>query len=140
MAKGYPDYEGGKSGLYLMPEWAAREGLDKNITVISGSLGFLDTAETEYIVPIAKTLYIVGMSFGSRADAEADADKNQMALVDLTIDTQYLSFLGGNGGNGEPFNKPMVFAGETTLKLRVWGYANHNIHVWASCWGYEVVT
>ncbi len=138
MSRGYPDYEGDKSGLYLIPEWAAKEAVDKNFTVISGAIVFGFTAETTYVIPTGKTLYIVGLSFASVANLAADGDNNQMAFVDITIDTAYLSFLGGNGGGAEGFAKPMVFTEGTTFKLRVWNRANHTSLIYASCWGYEL--
>lgn len=65
MARGYPDFEGNKSGLYLKPEWAAFEATDWNVA--GGALGFAPNVLTVIVfdtVPLGRRIYITQFSFG----------------------------------------------------------------------------
>ena len=72
MARGYPDFEGNKVGLYLMPEWAAKEGKEWSKIVVGANKAFGTSANGSYLVPAGKTLYITQASWQSVASAAAD--------------------------------------------------------------------
>jgi len=141
MAHGYPDFEGDKSGLYLKPEWAAKEGTDKSFYAnrIAATFGQAPPAAF-YLVPVGKTLYLNGLSFGVRANLVADADNNQMGsayIIDTTTGDIY-GYVGGNGGGCVVFPKPIVIPGGDVVAYPVVCQANHACDIDVTCWGYEI--
>ena len=140
MARGYPDHEGDKSGLYEKPEWAAFEGKDKNFYDVANNKASGLSVSESYVVPAGKTLYITSFSFICIAAAVADRDLNQMCYgwihdgdLASTIWSQ-----GGNGGGFATFSKPLVFAAGNTVSFACTNYANHNCNLAVSANGYEV--
>lgn len=140
MARGYPDWEGGKSGLYLKPEWAAFEGEDQTFwgdivpQPFGGSINFL------YNVPADRTLYLNFMAFASFAGAAADADKDQMCTgyVEEVTTAVFMAVEGGNSGGMILFPKPIVIPGGHQLRLWCYNRANHNCSLILSAGGYLV--
>lgn len=138
MPRGYPDFEGDKVGLYLKPEWAAKEGVDKNFYAVGADKAFGAGADGSYVVPAGKTLYITQYSYYNRAVLAADADNNQMCwgyLTDLIIADVVF---GGNGGGGGILKKPWVIIAGATMKWYIKNTANHNCHIGLVINGYEV--
>ena len=143
MARGYPDYEGGKSGLYLKPEWAAFEAIDmtfEGATPVPVSWGVSLTVS--YTVPSGKTLYITDVSWWGKADAAADGDNNQIAslwILDVLDPTQTNWFRSaGNGGGAASFSKPIVIPAGHRLDFVVKNEANHVCNIAVAGCGYEL--
>lgn len=139
MASGYPDFEGQKSKLFTVADWAAVLATDKELNfyvndVIYGNYGYLD-----YTVPAGKTLYVTEISFLMYASDEADADNNQIGVVSLKnqTDTTYHGLVGGNGGGYLHLSKPAVFTAGKVVRLLVWNNANHTCNVEGYAGGYE---
>ena len=122
------------------PNWAAINATDKNFILASGGLAWSANAYGTYTVPANKTLYLCGMAFTSYAGSAADADSNQMGMIFLfnVTDSVNLPCLGGNGGGSVVFSKPIKVAANKQLKYAVYNWANHNVIMWASVWGYEL--
>lgn len=140
MPRGYPDWEGNKSGLYPKPEWAAFEGRDKNFYAVRNNAGINLSVSTAYTVPAGKTLFITSLSFMAAAAATADRDNNQMCMgwiYDFTLLTTLWS-QGGNGGGSTPFNKPFVFTTGTRVIFQCTNHANHNCNLTIAANGYEI--
>ncbi len=127
-------------GIYLQPEWAALQGDDKNFSVGASNQTRGNGASASYTVTAGKTLYISGASFWIYANLAADSDKNQMGLAWLYNNTDliYLATLGGNGGGGLSFPKPLVIPSEKEFKYFVLNRSNHNCDMYMSAWGYEI--
>ena len=138
MARGYPDFEGNKRGMYSPAEWAAKEGDDKNFRVAGLNKTFAQIATAAYAVPAGKTLYIVGMAINSTAVNAADADNNHHVFGGISEGLTIKSQLGGNGGAGITFSKPHVIAGGTNFNYSVVSGANHNVNMALTAWGYEL--
>lgn len=134
----YPDFEGQKSKLFTAADWSAVLATDKNFRVIASLKTFGQSHSGTYNVPAASTLYIVGMAVGCRADAAADADKDQVAHGYLLNAAVTVADLLCNGGNGITFPKPIVVDGGNTFTYGVYCYANHSCTIYVSCWGYEL--
>ncbi len=140
MAHGYPDYEGDKQRVYLVPEWAALGAVDK--TFVSGDTGKArnDSVVVNYIVPAGKTLYITTLSCYSGASGAADSDLNQMCKIvcgDATTGTNFWT-QAGNGGVGAVLSKPGVIPAGHQAQFSVVNLANHNCDIGLSVLGYEV--
>lgn len=136
----YPDFEGGKSGVYSVAEWAAFEGNDKTLihtgTNKASGLGSVGS----YAVPSDKTLYIISLSFEIHATNATDRDNNQTgvaALYRATPLTIYCYF-GGNGGGSILFGRPIKFATGEGVRYGVSNWSNHNCDYYITVWGYEV--
>jgi hypothetical protein len=128
-----------KTGLYLQPEWAARQGIDKNFLISGASKANGEYAETQYIVPSGKTLYLTQATFGLWATAAADADNNQIGdfwIYDYD-ELEYPAILGGNGGNQVVFSKPIVVEAGVKVGMGITNRANHTCDLWGACLGYE---
>ena len=139
-ATDYPDFEGGKQRVYLTPEWAAKEAVDKDFSQIGVGLavgaGILQT----YLVPAGKTLYITLSSGACYAFAAADAELNQIVFAyvrDLTTGAMGL-LIGGNGGYFAAFGKPFVVVAGHTLEAGVYNKTNHVANISQIVSGYEV--
>ncbi len=143
MARGYPDFEGNKSGLYLKPEWAAKEGTDK--TFIAGGVmaSFSNYVVFNYTVPVGKVLYLNAASFSLYATAVANADHNQIGaavIYNATVPAipVDLAYLGGNGGGAIVFPKPVILKAGEVLVGQLVSKADHSCTGWLSVSGYEV--
>lgn len=125
-------------GIYLIPDWATKEGNSKvlhggNIDVVRGS-----GATVNYTVPAGKTLYVNYLVAANWAYHSADGDSNQMCIALLAIDGAVKVYIGGNGGVGVPLTTPFrVDAGEE-LGATVQNWANHNTCVDVTVMGYEI--
>ncbi|NVM22282.1 MAG: hypothetical protein HWN68_10945 [Desulfobacterales bacterium] len=140
MVSGYPDWEGEKSKLYTGADWAAVEAYDVNLTIAGGPVGYGLAATLVYVVPAGQTLYISQVSFACYASVAANADNNQMAVVQI-LDATTGALLyreGGNGGAGQVFSKPLVIPGGNTLNLIIACLANHNCMLVAHAGGYLI--
>ena len=127
-------------GIYSQPEWAAKIGTDKNFKATAANIGFGSSGIGTYTVPTGKTLYLCGLSFAIRAYAEANGDLNQIgrAILENLTDAISLAELGGNGGNGVVFSKPIPVATGKQIRYGVVVYANHTCNIYVTAWGYEV--
>lgn len=131
MPRGYPDYEGGKAGLYGIAEWGAKEGNSVDLYVAGTNKASGTNVYNDYGVAAGKTLYIFHTSFYSYAYSEADRDNNQMCVLDFLILPDLTSPLtvGGNGGGSVTLDKPIVVTTGKTLRYRVTNTANHNCNM-----------
>ena len=127
-------------GVYLQPEWAAKEGTDKNFYMGGDNIATATGISLVYTVPVAKTLYITQGSFSIVANLAADRDTNQIGvfyIVNATIPL-FLMRMGGNGGGQFILPKPLVVVGGHTINIDVINYANHSVNLALTCLGYEV--
>ena len=59
MARGYPDFEGNKSKMWSSLDWAAREGVDTNLSGVSGAVAANVIVQiVTYVVPAGFTLLV----------------------------------------------------------------------------------
>lgn len=137
----YPDFEGPKSGLYLSPEWAAKEGTDINLIAVNANIHVDSEVYLDYTVPAGTTLVINQMSIQMSGAAYADRELNQMCEValDETVGGLWLprERVGGNGGASLPLNKPRVFIAGQLVRLRGINHSNHNCDIAAIAAGYQ---
>ncbi len=140
MSHGYPDYEGQKQRVYLVPEWAAKEAVDKSFESGIVLVGFNAGTSVSYVVPAGKTLYITQFGFRGLASVVGDSDLNQMCYgwIDEITAGLVLWQQGGNGGGGATFPKPIAIPAGHQVDFYVYGMANHNLLVLVTAAGYEV--
>ena len=139
MVSGYPDFEGGKQKIYLVPEWASKEAVDKSLYGVGGGVR-LAYVVVNYTVSTGKTLYIVHFAFGAVAGLEGDAELNQICrglIVDATDSTTYLNYA-KNGGDSTPLSKPIVFPSAHICRIGCYNHSNHNCDLMVCAFGYEV--
>jgi len=140
MANDYPDFEGDKSGIHLKADWAAHEGIDKNIFATLTNCVKNAVVVGSYLVPAGKTLYVTEFSFAIWATNAADADNNQFGyayLVELGLGL-VTDIVGGNGGGFMPLAKPAVFTAGQTMRAVVSCQTNHFSEIRVTAHGYEV--
>jgi len=135
----YPDYQGEKAGLYPQPEWAAKEGTDKNIYAYGTNKDFGDYITGSYTVPTGKTLFITGFSFIIGAETPTDYDHFLYAWGDIkNFTTGVIKVrLGGVGGGSCTFPKPITFSAGEKVEFWVWNISNITCALGVTAWGYE---
>jgi hypothetical protein len=102
----YPDGEGRKQKVYLVPEWAALGALDKNfLTTLSVDATTWETM-TSYLVPVGKTLYIT--QFGGTIELAGGNVHIYLRTNDGVGNTELTACTGGVSGNALSLNKPVV--------------------------------
>jgi hypothetical protein len=117
--KDYPDGEGKKQKVYLVPEWAALEAIDKNLT---GSLDIANDTDTQlltYSVLPGETLYVV--QFGALVKAASNIVVWMTETWGLNVLTRAVS--GGASGFSSTLNKPLVITDEHTVNMVVRHFA-----------------
>jgi len=126
-------------GVYLQPEWAAKEGEDKNFHSSGNVTADGGSVNVTYTVPTGKTLYIGGLSTAIYAqDIPTDYDHFLYNQCGIAVAGTNIAGIGGLGGTLITFQKPIVAnAGEEIIALSV---NRSNIACWASVsvWGYEI--
>lgn len=138
MASGYPDYEGTKSKLFTVSDWAAVRATDKNFTGTAVNKTRGTGVISAYAVPTGSTLYITGASFDIYSNAAADYDHFLHGQIGLKSGATYLCRLGGIGGKAISFDKPLVIAGGTNFNIEITTQANVACNLGYSVWGYEL--
>ncbi len=135
-----PDFYAGGADVALRPEWAAIEGIDKNMYAWENDKAFGEVAEVIYTVPAGKTLYVTDIGWASWAEVAANGDLPQMshALIYNNTDGGGLWQQGGNGGGSHAFSKPQVCEASHEYWFRVLNRANHNCRLAIHISGYEV--
>ncbi len=140
MARGYPDYEGDKSKLFTVADWAAIEATDKNFEALLAGAVYADQAIVLYTVPPGRTLYITQFGFSSYASVAADGDNNQICrglIYNLTLFAN-LWVTSGNGGDGLMFPKPLVVEAGHQVGFYSGNFSNHTCVLQVAAGGYEV--
>lgn len=137
MPKGYPDHEGGKSGVYPAPEWASFEATDKNARGVGANKAFSESASATYTVPAGVTFFLTQIGYYSHASAAADGDLNQVCTIVVFSGVTSLFDAGSNGGDALLLNKPLTFATGIVITVRVYNWANHDCNLGVSFGGYE---
>lgn len=140
MASGYPDFEGDKSKLFTVADWAAVEATDKNILLAATEVTTGTYTFATYTVPAGLTLYITHASMVIYAKDAGDRDYNQMCELDVrdysALTTPAIA--GGNGGAIIPLNKPISIPAGSIFRIVAWNRSDHTCYVAASAHGYEV--
>jgi len=134
------DWQDQFRGVYLQPEWTAKEGTDKNLFANIANQAFAAVLDLSYTVPIGKILYVNSISFAINGNLAADAEKNNIGrlyLYDVTNDKS-IAVVGGNGGGQLPLLKPIAFSATTEIKLRLYNMAGHNTDLFSCLEGYEI--
>jgi len=128
-----------KVGLFLQPEWAAKQDTDKNLYK-SGQLdAFGAGASINYQVPGDKTLRIQSGDCALVPLAAADADKQAhfwFTIWDYTDNIHYGN-VGGNGGAHMDFPKPIVIPGGHTVYVQLISRADYTTLYYFNAFGYE---
>ena len=141
MAKGRPDFSPTAVDVVLQPEWAAKEGTDKNFKASKEVTTYGDGAAVTYEVPAGKTLVITQIGGRSRARLQADANNNQMCEVTIYeydgLGYVAVETVGGNGGAYMALKKPRVFEAGDKVQFGISNWANHDVHTWVNASGYE---
>lgn len=140
MARGYPDFEGAKSGLYLMPEWAAKEATDKNFYGFAVNQPGGQSVLVEYTVPADKTLYITQMSAATFPSAGTNIELvsiSDMRIYDATA-LQNLWVQGISVGGGIVFPKPIVCPSAHLIQMRNFNWSANNKDLFIVVGGYEI--
>ena len=127
-------------GVYLQPEWAARENLDKSIRAYDTNKPFEGSASTSYVVPAGKTLYIVSVSFIQHVNAAVDYDHHlwgEVHLIDMTTGAT-LYKVAGHGGGNLILPTPAIIPGEHEFQLYIINSSNVNCYLDGVTLGYEM--
>ena len=134
------DFEAQSMGVYLQPEWAALQAVDKNFTGLIADVDFGETVYIEYRVPAGKTLYITDVAAACAAHNAVDGDLPQhfWAYLANVSTTGFLTRLGGNGGMAIVYNKPKVFLAGESMRFCAGSAAKHAVRLYSSCGGYEI--
>lgn len=134
------DWQDQYRGVFLKPDWEAKEGRDKTFETALMDQGFNNSSSVSYTVPAGKTLYITDYTFYARATNVADADSPQMCLGHLRNVTDNLSYMlqGGNGGGGGTPVVPIVIPENKEFRATIYVYGNHNMNAGILTRGYEV--
>lgn len=138
MATGYPDFEGGKRNLYLVPTWAAEEGLDKTFVNSAAAQGWGGFTILNYTVPAGKTLYIVGFSFYELVDAAADYDHFLHVIAQIQVGGVTRLVTGGLTGRTVLLPVPFVVVATAAFQALAVNRSNVTCTIGLSAWGYEV--
>ncbi len=138
MARGYPDYEGDKSGLYLKSEWAAMEGLDKNFSATADTIGRGGGISAGGIVGVEKKWIINEVSGSCVSWLAVDGELNQMCFLTVSVAGVAVFKIGGNGGVYAPFGKPLAVTEGQLFGVALTNMANHDCSLFVSAHGYEV--
>jgi hypothetical protein len=138
MSKGYPDYEGDKQRVYLVPEWAAKEAVDKNMYEADSNVP-IDTGSTfAYTVPTGKTLYIVNYAITAHAYDSANRDHNQFIIGSISDNDDIIATIEGNGGAVVTYSKPLAITTGHHIDVTAYNCADHNQNISQSLEAYEV--
>ncbi|MBA7589015.1 hypothetical protein ES708_31088 [subsurface metagenome] len=134
------DIDAQSAGIYLQADWAALQGTDKNFVVTVLDKEVDGQVYGAYSVPGTKTLFVCGISFYIHATAYADRDLNQMgrAAVYNFTDSIILGSIGGNGGGGIVFAKPIPLASNKILWYEAFNLSNHAVDIGVTAWGFEI--
>ena len=126
--------------VVLRPEWAAKVGTDKNLTVQQGNVAPALMASGAYLCPAGKTLYVTQIAYyGAPIDLGVDGEKSHHVFAELlVIGVGWLFFEAHESGNSLPLNKPAVITAGMTLTYRVQNISGHNLNLGIVVNGYEV--
>ena len=127
-------------GVYLQPEWAALQGVDKNLAGLDASAIYGEALNVDYTVTAGKTLYITGVTCFIYALAAADYDHFLYVVLNIinTTTTVVLGRLGGIGGCGIMYDKPLVILAGQVLRAQAINFSNITCVLGLTAWGYEI--
>lgn len=129
-----------KVGVFLQPEWAAKQQTDKNLIGVGSNKGFGEAAIVQYIVAAAEGFYVCGASAQINAQSSGDYDHFvycKLEVEDTTAGTS-LGVTGGIGGAVIPFGKPMRVPAGNLVTGRCYNFSSLTCSCTVVIWGYEI--
>ena len=128
-----PDDSPSAYGVVSRPEWQAQEGLGHAWTLAGVGLAAGANANTTYLVPTGRTLYITQASCAVWGNLAADRDKHQIVELEVTA-----NYIGGHGGCQIIAPTPLRFPAGITVTFQLTNRSNHAMDYHATFRGYEV--
>jgi hypothetical protein len=127
-------------GVYLQPEWAAKEGQDKNFQATATGKSWGGQAIATYTVPAGKTLYICGISGSIEAEDSADYDHIHACYLWIynVSTTTTKAYIGGVCGAGMTFPKPIVIPAGEQIRFYIGSRSGVTCTLAVTAWGYEI--
>lgn len=134
------DIEAQSVGVYLQPEWAGLQGIDKDFEGGMDNCGDGSSTYIAYSVLSDETLYVTYLGFEIRGQASEDRGANQMghAYVYDVTDELVLGGFGGNGGGNATYTKPIIIPPNHLVRFMVVNMSGHNCSVGVSAGGYVI--
>jgi len=127
------DFQLQRVGVYLKPDWEAKEGNDKNFCAVLALAQDVWDDATEYTVPTGKTLYITDLA----AAMESTQDNILTTLYDETSDVT-LGAISGKGGCSIVFSKPRRVPEDHVIRQRAVQNAEATVTCHITMGGYEI--
>jgi len=128
-------------GIFLQPEWTAKEGTDKTFNAEGLNKTWGQYAAGDYSVGAGKIVYITSGSFSIVSNVQAEYNDYFYGLariqriVDATVTDK--ANWGGLGGGVVTFPKPIVFEGPCTLRYIIHNRSDKAADMWLTVAGYE---
>ncbi len=138
MARGYPDFEGGKVALYTVADWAAKEGTVIVRSTFDADVDFLGFVTIPYLVEEGHTFYLTFVSGICVPNDENEGDSNQICGIEVAIAALMYPSLGGNGGASACYTPPIRVTEGQILAVNNRSYADHNVTLWVGLLGYLI--
>lgn len=141
MARGYPDYEGGKVNIADRREWGDIEGREKRIGGVSAIVkAFGETLVYNGTPDATENWYFTHVSVSNRAAAAADADNNQFCevVVGTTIVDLYRFTVNGGGVYLLPDVLKLTGGGIAGAQVTIVNRSNHGTIMGVQLHGYIV--
>lgn len=125
-------------GIYLQPEWAALQAIDKTLLASGTTKGFHQFASVTYTPTAPKALYITAIGFNSQIENAADYDHPAHVQVAIFVGGSVALTIGGESGGAIVLPKPIVVDGGVQLIGTVLNNSNIDCAISATIMGYEV--
>ena len=126
-------------GVLLQPEWAVKEGVDKNFSYYGVDKATADYATGSYLVPVGKTLFLNSLQTYCNAFNAADRDKPQHFLAEAYTDSgNFKVQFGGDGGKVLDLTRTLRIDAGDIVNFYIYNRSNHNCNIGIGAQGYEI--
>ena len=133
-----PEESAKHGGLWSIGEWAAKAGVDKNISgYVSGAALNTGAYVITYTVPAGRVLYVSQFSAIAYLGANQTASIGMRATLEVPGAIVVCS-IGGENGAAYPLVKPMKATAAQTVRLFVEGFSASTGVKYGTINGYEV--
>lgn len=136
------DFQDQYVGMYLQPEFAAKEGTDKTFNAEGLDKNWGGYTHIDYAVAVGKIVYLTSGSFSIVSNVQAEYNDYFYGMARIQrivgVATTDKANWGGLGGGAVSFPKPIVIEGPCTLRCLLHNRSDKAADLRLTVSGYEV--